>query len=68
MKWKTIMPIINIKMLEGRKDETIESCMRDIAQAVKKSMDIPMESIRVIVNEVPKNRFSVCNQLKSETD
>ena len=60
------MPIIHITMLEGRKDETIETCMRDVAIAVQKSMDIPLESIRVIVNEVPRNRFSVGTQLKSE--
>ena len=53
-------------MLEGRNDETIETCMRDVARAVQKSMDIPLESIRVIVNEVPKNRFSVGDRLKSE--
>lgn len=62
------MPIIQITMLGGRKDETIESCMCDVAQAVQKSIDIPFNSRHVIVNEVPKNRFSVCVQLKSKTE
>ena len=53
-------------MLEGRDDETIEQCMRDVARTVQKSLDIPLENIRVLVNEVPKNRFSVGDQLKSE--
>ena len=60
------MPIIHITMLEGRDDETIETCMRDVARAVQKSMNIPLESIRIIVDEVPKNRFSVGDRLKSE--
>lgn len=60
------MPIIHITMLEGRNDETIEQCMRDVAITVQKSLDIPLESIRVVVNEVPKNRFSVGDKLKSE--
>jgi 4-oxalocrotonate tautomerase len=60
------MPIIRITMLEGRENELIEQCMRDIAHTVQKSLDIPLESIRVIVDEVPKNRFSVGNRLKSE--
>ena len=60
------MPIINITMLEGRDDETIEQCMREVARAAHKSLDIPLENIRVLVNEVPKNRFSVGDQLKSE--
>ena len=60
------MPIIRITMLEGRENELIEQCMRDVAHTVQKSLDIPLESIRVIVDEVPKNRFSVGNRLKSE--
>jgi len=60
------MPIINITMLEGRDEETIEQCMREVARAVHKSLDIPLKNIRVLVNEVPKNRFSVGDQLKSE--
>ena len=60
------IPIIHITMLEGRDDETIEQCMRDVARTVQKSLDIPLENIRVLVNEVPKNRFSVGDQLKSE--
>lgn len=64
-KEKTI-PIIQITMLEGRDDKTIEQCMRDVARTVHKSLDIPLENIRVLVNEVPKNRFSVGDQLKSE--
>ena len=45
----------------------VETCMRDVARTVQKSLDIPLESIRVIVDEVPKNRFSVGVQLKSES-
>ena len=62
-----MMPIIHITMLEGRNDETVETCMRDVARTVQKSLDVPLESIRIIVNEVPKNRFSVGDQLKSES-
>ena len=46
----------------------LKQCMRDVARTVQKSLDIPLENIRVIVNEVPKNRFSVGDQLKSEID
>jgi len=53
-------------MLEGRDNEIIEQCMRDVARTVQKSLNIPLENIRVLVNEVPKNRFSVGDQLKSE--
>jgi len=60
------MPIIHITLVEGRDDETIEQCMRDVARTVQKSLDIPLENVRVLVNEVPQNRFSIGDQLKNE--
>ena len=60
------MPIIHITLIEGRDDETIEQCMRDVARTVQQSLDIPLENIRVLVNEVPPNRFSIGDQLKTE--
>ncbi|MFT4416599.1 2-hydroxymuconate tautomerase [Fredinandcohnia humi] len=53
------MPIIQITLLEGRDQETIETCMRKVARTVHESLGAPLSSIRVIVNEVPKNRFAV---------
>lgn len=60
------MPIIHITMLEGREDETIKQCIRDVTHTVQKSLDVPLESIRIVVEEVPKNRFAVGGTLKSE--
>jgi 4-oxalocrotonate tautomerase len=60
------MPIIQITMLEGREQETIEQCIRDVAQTVHKSLGTPLSSIRVYVNEVPNNQFAVGDKLKSE--
>jgi 4-oxalocrotonate tautomerase len=60
------MPIIQITMLEGRDQDTIEECIRSVAHTVHESLGAPLSSIRVIVNEVPKNHFAVGDQLKSE--
>ncbi|QRG66572.1 2-hydroxymuconate tautomerase [Brevibacillus choshinensis] len=60
------MPIIQITMLEGRDQETVEQCMRNVARTVHESLGAPLSSIRVIVNEVPPNRFAVGDRLKSE--
>ncbi|MFD0050487.1 2-hydroxymuconate tautomerase [Actinomycetes bacterium NPDC127524] len=60
------MPIIQITLIEGRDQETIETCIRNVARTVNESLGAPMTSIRVIVNEVPKNRFAVGDMLKSE--
>ncbi|MFD1038940.1 2-hydroxymuconate tautomerase [Virgibacillus byunsanensis] len=60
------MPIIQINLLEGRKQETIETCIRDVAQTVHESLGVPLSSVRVIVNEIPKNHYAIGNTLKSE--
>jgi 4-oxalocrotonate tautomerase len=60
------MPIIQITMLEGRDQETIETCLRNVARTVHESLGAPLSSIRIVVNEVPANRFAVGDVLKSE--
>lgn len=60
------MPIIQITMLEGKDQEKIEKCIRNVARTVHESLGVPLPSIRVIVNEVPKNHFAVGDTLKSE--
>ena len=60
------MPIIQITMLEGREQETIETCIRNVARTVHESLKVPLSSVRVIVNEVPKNHYAIGDTLKSE--
>ncbi|WP_075619642.1 2-hydroxymuconate tautomerase [Paenisporosarcina indica] len=60
------MPIIQITLLEGREPETVEQCIRDVANTVHKSLGAPLSTIRVYVNEVPSNYYAVGNKLKSE--
>ncbi|QED47780.1 tautomerase family protein [Cytobacillus dafuensis] len=61
------MPIIQISMLEGREQKTIEQCIRNVAQTVHESLSVPLSSIRVVVYEVPKNHFAVGDKLKTDT-
>lgn len=60
------MPIIEMTMLEGRNDADIEAVMKAVATAAHESLGTPYENIRVIVKEVPLNRFSVGLELKSD--
>ncbi|WP_269063258.1 2-hydroxymuconate tautomerase [Salinicoccus halitifaciens] len=60
------MPIIHMNLVEGRDDETIRNCVQEVSKTVSETLDAPLESVRVIVNEVPKNRFSVGGKMKDE--
>jgi 4-oxalocrotonate tautomerase len=62
------MPIIQITLLEGREQEMVEQLLRDVARTVHKSIGAPLESIRVYVNEVPKNYYAIGDKLKSELE
>jgi 4-oxalocrotonate tautomerase len=60
------MPVVQITIVEGRSTEDVENCIRNVAQAVHESLKAPIESVRVMVYEVPPNRFSVGQKLKSD--
>ncbi len=60
------MPIVQISIVKGRPDELVEKCIRKVTEAVQESLEVPAQSIRVFVNEIPPNRFAVAGKLKSE--
>lgn len=60
------MPIVEIRMLHGRPNEKIEECIREVARAVSRSLDAPLETVRVFVHELPRNRWAAGDVLKSD--
>ncbi|KAB7623680.1 tautomerase family protein [Alkalilimnicola sp. S0819] len=60
------MPIVEITVVEGRDEAKVQQCIKEVAQVVNRTLEAPMQSIRVWVNEVPPGRFAVGDQLKSE--
>lgn len=53
------MPIVNIQMMEGRTDEQKTALIREVTDAVMSSISAPEESIRVLINEIPKQHFGI---------
>ena len=53
-------------MVEGSNSEAIEDCIRNVATAVSGSLNARIETTRVMVNELPPNRFAVGIKLKSD--
>lgn len=60
------MPIIQVTLVEGRDDEIVENFIREVARTAARELDAPLSSVRVMVNQVPPNHFSVGDQLKSD--
>lgn len=53
------MPIVQVNMMEGRTDEQKEALIREVTDAVVRSLDAPEASIRVMINEMPKQHFGI---------
>jgi 4-oxalocrotonate tautomerase len=53
------MPIATINIIQGRSEEKIEALIQNMSKAIAESLDAPLESVRVIVNEVPKEHFGI---------
>ncbi|OFN31944.1 2-hydroxymuconate tautomerase [Neisseria sp. HMSC077D05] len=53
------MPIIQIHMIEGRTDEQKEAVIREVTEAMVRAVGAPKESVRVLINEMPKQHFGI---------
>ena len=62
------MPIIQITLLEGRSAERISECAREVARTVHRTLGAPLETIRVMVHELPPTHWAVGERTRAEID
>ncbi|MBL0422999.1 tautomerase family protein [Ramlibacter sp. AW1] len=53
------MPIAHLSILEGRSPELKARLIENVARAIADSLDAPLESVRVLVQEYPPSHWSV---------
>jgi 4-oxalocrotonate tautomerase len=53
------MPIAHIHIMEGRSDEKKERLIAEVTEAICRSLDAKPESVRVIIQEMPKAHFGI---------
>lgn len=53
------MPIVQISLMEGRPEEKIEKMITSVSEAISISLDAPIESVRVIVNEMRPHQYGI---------
>ncbi len=53
------MPIATINIIKGRNDSKKEALIEKVTFAIHESLDVPIESIRIIINEIPKQHFGI---------
>ncbi|PKG98543.1 2-hydroxymuconate tautomerase [Paraglaciecola sp. MB-3u-78] len=56
------MPIAQINIIEGRTDEQKEALISEITDAIVRAIGAPKQSVRVIINEMPKQHFGIAGE------
>jgi 4-oxalocrotonate tautomerase len=52
------MPLIEVTLVEGRSAAQLRTLVSALTQAAVKAVDAPLESVRVILREVPATHFA----------
>lgn len=61
------MPIIEIKMLEGRSDSQKADLVRELTHAACRTIDTNPEKVRVIITEMQKNHYGISGKLVKDS-
>jgi 4-oxalocrotonate tautomerase len=56
------MPLLLVKIIEGRPAETVEALIAALTATTAETLGAPRESIRVLVEEVPKSHWGIGGQ------
>ncbi len=56
------MPIVTVNLMEGRSPEQIESMIAEVTDALVRSLDAPVETVRIMVNEMAPYGFGIAGR------
>lgn len=60
------MPIVNVKLLEGRTDDQLKDLVNEVTDAVEKTTGANKEAIHVVIEEMKKSHYTVGGVRKSD--
>jgi 4-oxalocrotonate tautomerase len=49
-------------MMEGRSEQQVEAMIQAVTEAIHRTLDAPIEAVRVLVDEVPKTHWGIAGQ------
>jgi 4-oxalocrotonate tautomerase len=52
------VPVIDVTLAEGREPEMLRGLIDALTEAAVDALDVPVESVRVILREVPRTHFA----------
>lgn len=60
------MPIVNVKLLEGRSDEQLKNLVTEVTNAVEKTTGANKDAIQVVIEEMKASHYGVARIRKSD--
>jgi 4-oxalocrotonate tautomerase len=58
------MPILDVTLLTGRTHEKKVALVKELTDATVRALDVPPESVRVLLREIEPSHFAVAGELK----
>ena len=62
------MPIVQITLVQGRDAAAVSECARQVARTVHQTLGAPMDTIRVMINELPATHWTVGDRTRADID
>ena len=56
------MPFIHVQLIDGISEEKIETLIEKLTSAACESIDVPPETIRVVITEVPNTHWGIAGK------
>ncbi|MEA1902856.1 MAG: 2-hydroxymuconate tautomerase [Actinomycetota bacterium] len=56
------MPLVYIDIMEGRPEEKVEKMIGAVSEAIASSLEAPLETVRVVVNEMKPHQYGVAGK------
>ena len=60
------MPFAQVYMIEGRTDEQKRAVIEKVTHALHEAVDAPLQSIRVMIVEVPSTQWGIAGKSAKE--
>jgi 4-oxalocrotonate tautomerase len=53
------MPVVQVNIIEGRSEQQKERLIKEVTDAVHRSIDAPIETVRVLITEMPSSHWGI---------
>ena len=53
------MPLVHVDLMTGRSPEAIAAMMQEVSEAIARTLDAPIDTVRIVVSEMQPHLYSV---------